>query len=207
MCHYILANRQIFNDKKVLEVGSGTGMSGIVAGHFAKSMVLTDHNEIVLNLLKENAEINEAAAGMLATLKYVRLSRIMLTKILATTKAHTTCQLLDWGNDSHLEKLGQHQYDIVIGSDVMFVKLRFVNSSPIHCSSFICLYTATGTIVWYRSSSQWTTYFQGTLVRNSSWHISRGRSMPRTTSSPKQQTHSISHTSRFRSRAMLQARI
>lgn len=39
----------------MLELGAGAGLSGIVCSKFAKRTILTDGNEIVMELLKRNS--------------------------------------------------------------------------------------------------------------------------------------------------------
>lgn len=55
-----LSNKQIFSNKKILELGSGVGFTGItIAKHCGiESMLMTDcHNE-VLKTIDENIQIN-----------------------------------------------------------------------------------------------------------------------------------------------------
>lgn len=55
-----LSNKQIFSDKKILELGSGVGFTGItIAKHCAiKSMLMTDCHIEVLKTIDENIQIN-----------------------------------------------------------------------------------------------------------------------------------------------------
>jgi predicted nicotinamide N-methyase len=48
--------RPFFTDKKVVELGSGAGLSGFVAARYAERVLLTDGNEIVMRLLDKNVE-------------------------------------------------------------------------------------------------------------------------------------------------------
>ena len=55
---YLCSNRSKFNNKSVLELGSGTGICGIVAAKLGCKVLLTDKDDKSLELAKENAEIN-----------------------------------------------------------------------------------------------------------------------------------------------------
>mmetsp|Transcript_38300 Transcript_38300/g.50476 ORF Transcript_38300/g.50476 Transcript_38300/m.50476 type:complete len:279 (+) Transcript_38300:260-1096(+) len=53
---YIAQNCNLFECKKVVELGAGCGLSGLVASQFSAQTALTDGNEIVVKLLEKNAE-------------------------------------------------------------------------------------------------------------------------------------------------------
>lgn len=56
---FILENRDLFANKTILEVGSGVGISSIVASMYAKKVVCTDINiGGILDLIKRNIELN-----------------------------------------------------------------------------------------------------------------------------------------------------
>jgi len=58
---FILANKILFSDKHILELGSGTGLAGIALKYMnpkCKKVVLTDYSPKVLNNLKDNIELN-----------------------------------------------------------------------------------------------------------------------------------------------------
>jgi len=52
----------LFKGKRVLELGSGAGLSGFVAAKYAKDVVLTDGNEIVMRLLNRNVDFVKTAS-------------------------------------------------------------------------------------------------------------------------------------------------
>ncbi len=58
MAYWIHFNRDLFKDKKVLEVGSGLGLCGIVAASYCKEIVITDYQELTLRALEYNISIN-----------------------------------------------------------------------------------------------------------------------------------------------------
>jgi predicted nicotinamide N-methyase len=96
LVHYLLKNRDSLASEDVLEVGSGTGITGIVAALCSKSVVVTDYNDIVLELLDHNAKQN-AISG---------------TKCI--------CKKLDWTRVESRETFPKHAYNVIIGSDVVY---------------------------------------------------------------------------------------
>lgn len=45
---------ETFRDKTVLELGAGPGLCGFVAAHVAKTVVLTDYQDLVMDLIDKN---------------------------------------------------------------------------------------------------------------------------------------------------------
>lgn len=88
--------RADFEKEDVLEVGSGTGITGLVAAVYSKSVVVTDYNEIVLDLLDHNAREN------------------------AIPGSKCICKQLDWTKKESRETFPQNAYRIIIGSDVVY---------------------------------------------------------------------------------------
>jgi len=72
---WLLMNKECLNNKKVLELGAGCGLSGLVAAkiisteNFNSTIILTDFNTKVLNNIKRNINLNSmgyiAKASML----------------------------------------------------------------------------------------------------------------------------------------------
>jgi hypothetical protein len=54
----MLQDTSILDNKRVLELGSGTGLGGLVAALFAQQVVLTDFLQPVLQLLEHNIRMN-----------------------------------------------------------------------------------------------------------------------------------------------------
>lgn len=83
-------------NEDVLEVGSGTGITGIVAAFCSKSVVVTDYNDIVLELLDHNAREN------------------------ALPGSKCVCKKLDWTIEESRRTFTPHSYNVIIGSDVVY---------------------------------------------------------------------------------------
>jgi len=93
---YFLASRQgqeIVAGKNVVELGAGCGLGGIAAASFCNQVVLTDGNEIVMDLLQKNAESRE----------------------------NVSASAFEWGTRSELhailDKMGH--VDVVVAADVV----------------------------------------------------------------------------------------
>jgi predicted nicotinamide N-methyase len=95
LCQYIQKNAPLFKDKILLELGSGTGLPGLLMSHYAKSITLTDFNKIVLELLEKNVEQNQSGNECL-------------------------CKQLAWGNEEQMSQFKEHSFDYIIGADIVF---------------------------------------------------------------------------------------
>jgi 2-polyprenyl-3-methyl-5-hydroxy-6-metoxy-1,4-benzoquinol methylase len=58
-CQFIAQNSELFHEKNIVELGCGTGLCGLFAGYFGRSVVITDGNDSVLELVKCNIHLNE----------------------------------------------------------------------------------------------------------------------------------------------------
>jgi len=96
LCNYILRHQSLFQGKRVLELGSGVGLSGLLAAQFASGVTLTDGNEAVLDLLRRNA----AACA-------------------PTTAAPMQCSRLQWGTSDE-DSIRPEDFDMIIGADIVF---------------------------------------------------------------------------------------
>jgi len=64
LSNFILANSKFFENKNVVELGSGAGLCGLWTARFAKKVVLTDCEDSVLQLLSINIQRNHFQTGM-----------------------------------------------------------------------------------------------------------------------------------------------
>ncbi len=58
LAHEVASQTEAFKDKRVLELGAGTGLPGIVAASLGGSVVQTDRHEVAMSVCKRNGEQN-----------------------------------------------------------------------------------------------------------------------------------------------------
>ncbi|CAG9322850.1 unnamed protein product [Blepharisma stoltei] len=97
LSQYLLENQHKLQDKDLLEVGSGSGFTGLFCSHFARKVVLSDGNDIVLRLLEKNKVFGHCP--------------IFVCKI-------------EWNEDNSAAELESKElpikYPVIIGSDVIY---------------------------------------------------------------------------------------
>lgn len=62
LAHEVAARAAEFRGRRVLELGAGTGLPGIVAASFGAEVVQTDRHELALAVCRRNGELNGAGA-------------------------------------------------------------------------------------------------------------------------------------------------
>jgi predicted nicotinamide N-methyase len=93
LSRWIRKNSGLFTDKRVIELGAGTGLPGIYASKFCKECILTDYLENVIENLSYNINLNERGTNCRA-------------------------KMLDWTTWDKSSKLGT--CDILIGSELTY---------------------------------------------------------------------------------------
>ena len=104
LCDYILANKQLFQDKNVLELGCGTGICSILLNKLNiinENYVTDGDSELVSNQLVKNFELNKISLNNSDT------NKIMLQRL--------------WWNEDTIPS----DIDIVIGADITFDSTLF----------------------------------------------------------------------------------
>jgi predicted nicotinamide N-methyase len=93
LAEYLLTHSSIIQGKTVLELGAGTGLTGLFISHLTYWVILTDGNEIVMNVLSKNVEF---ARGKCSAVQ------------------------VEWGKEA-LEREGYPgKYEVIIGADVVY---------------------------------------------------------------------------------------
>eukprot|EP01100_Stratorugosa_tubuloviscum_P010202 TRINITY_DN435_c0_g1_i1.p1 TRINITY_DN435_c0_g1~~TRINITY_DN435_c0_g1_i1.p1 ORF type:complete len:343 (+),score=143.25 TRINITY_DN435_c0_g1_i1:89-1117(+) len=97
---WLWANQHILVQKKVLEVGSGCGLVGMVTSMFCEKITLTDYTQQILDNIQHNINLNQTLIN----------------------KNNITLSLLDWCTFSptNLPQGIESKYDVIIGTDVVF---------------------------------------------------------------------------------------
>ncbi|MQM09823.1 hypothetical protein Taro_042703 [Colocasia esculenta] len=101
--NFLCKNTDILKGCSVIELGSGVGITGILCRRFCHQVVLTDHNDEVLEILKKNIELQASSVSPYT-------SGLMAEK-------------LEWGNVDHVSQILQKYpsgFDIILGADICF---------------------------------------------------------------------------------------
>ncbi|KAH9109385.1 hypothetical protein LEN26_004177 [Aphanomyces euteiches] len=106
---FMFRERELFADKRVLELGSGLGLCGILAHHLGAKVLITDGDKESMVLLVENCKLNG----------------------LDTNKC---CQELLWGENLTPETQGT--FDVLIGADIIYEK-EYVQPLFVTASHFL----------------------------------------------------------------------
>ncbi|EFA86241.1 hypothetical protein PPL_00803 [Heterostelium album PN500] len=116
---FILANKQLFNEKTILELGAGTGLIGLVLDQVnSKSVLLTDYSPVVLDNLKYNIENNGIKIQDLINVEYgdEQLQQNLENGDDTKFKVMT----FDWEANLDDKQCEAFQSDIILGADIVY---------------------------------------------------------------------------------------
>ncbi|KMZ71015.1 hypothetical protein ZOSMA_18G01130 [Zostera marina] len=135
MNNYLSKNAEILQGHSVIELGSGVGITGILCSRFCNEVVLTDHNDEVLEILNKNIELQRSSGTIVS--------------------AGLNAEKLEWGNHCHLDQIKQkysNGFDIILGADICFQQssipplfytvTKLLHSIQCHESKFILAYVS-----------------------------------------------------------------
>uniref|UniRef100_A0ACD5WNB8 Uncharacterized protein n=2 Tax=Avena sativa TaxID=4498 RepID=A0ACD5WNB8_AVESA len=97
---YLSEHPETVKGRSVIELGSGIGITGILCSRFCKEVVLTDHNDEVLEIIKKNIELQSTSGNADAAL---------------------TAEKLEWGNNDHVSNIVKEHpagFDLIVGADI-----------------------------------------------------------------------------------------
>ncbi|GAB2277086.1 hypothetical protein Dimus_011795 [Dionaea muscipula] len=99
---YLSKNAEMLQGCSVIELGSGVGITGMLCSRFCNKVVLTDHNEEVLKILKRNVDLHTSSGNS------PRCTELIAEK-------------LEWGNSDHINGIIQRYpngFDLILGADI-----------------------------------------------------------------------------------------
>ncbi|WRT70527.1 uncharacterized protein IL334_007525 [Kwoniella shivajii] len=111
----------ILRNKKVLELGSGTGLVGIVAGLLdPSSEVWVTDQEILLDLMEINAELNIPSPIPIPTPTWTTSN---ITSVIGRRNVHAV--ELNWGEDLSDSDIPIEEIDLVLAADCVYFEPAF----------------------------------------------------------------------------------
>ncbi|KAB1227510.1 Protein N-lysine methyltransferase METTL21A [Morella rubra] len=99
---YLSKNTEMLRGCSVIELGSGVGITGILCSRFCQNVVLTDHNDEVIKILKKNIELHVSPEN-------------------PNSCAGLGAEKLEWGNSDQINQIIQEYpggFDLVLGADI-----------------------------------------------------------------------------------------
>lgn len=151
MCTYLRRHSDVIQNKKVLELGAGCGLCGLVCRMAleAESVLITDGDHQVMKNLRYNVELNGLQLADAATLK--------------SSNATISCPQLIWGKNHAIKFAEQYgKQDVLVATDCLYISqsvyplfetanellektglFLFVNSYPWVCPTEMVLDIAT----------------------------------------------------------------
>ncbi|XP_008449636.1 uncharacterized protein LOC103491460 [Cucumis melo] len=104
MNNYLSQHAHLLQGCSIIELGSGVGITGILCSKFCHKVVLTDHNEEVLKILKKNIQLHASPESL-------------------GNSAELAAEKLEWGNSDQITQvMDKHSggFDLILGADICF---------------------------------------------------------------------------------------
>ena len=104
----------MLGQKKVVELGSGPGLGGLIAARWAKSVLLTDYQDLVMDLIETNIKKcnpNDKCLMLSAKLDWTRVNE---------EKYFENIQLVDGDSTVRGSLTSDFKPDVLIGTDVVY---------------------------------------------------------------------------------------
>ncbi|CAI9285082.1 unnamed protein product [Lactuca saligna] len=99
---YLSNNVELLQGCSAVELGSGVGVTGILCSRFCHKVVLTDHNDEVLKILKKNIDLHVSSDN-------------------PSSCSALSSEKLEWGNTDQLNQIIQKHpegFDLILGADI-----------------------------------------------------------------------------------------
>ncbi|XVF47276.1 hypothetical protein PTKIN_Ptkin03bG0096600 [Pterospermum kingtungense] len=99
---YLSKTAEMLQGCSLIELGSGVGITGMLCSRFCQQILLTDHNEEVLKILRRNIELNSSSEN-------------------PSCSAVLEAEKLEWGNSDQINRILQKYsggFDLILGADI-----------------------------------------------------------------------------------------
>ncbi|KAI3993976.1 hypothetical protein MKX01_002989 [Papaver californicum] len=107
--NYLSQNPHVVQGCSVIELGSGVGVTGILCSRFCREVILTDHNDEVVKIMKKNIELNTSSG-------------------IPDCCAGLAAEKLEWGNADQIGQILKRYprgFDLVLGADIYILTFTF----------------------------------------------------------------------------------
>ena len=121
------SRRQVFKGRDVCELGAGVGLPGLLLGRHASRMVLTDYVDPILEVLRYNVRLNNAAAGDGGEFAHLKGRLTPQTEV---AFLDWDADQDEWGDEGLIEP---HSFDILIGSELTYSTLSVETLPDVIC--------------------------------------------------------------------------
>ncbi|GAV62144.1 Methyltransf_16 domain-containing protein [Cephalotus follicularis] len=101
---YLSKNADMLRGCSIIELGSGVGITGILCSRFCRQVVLTDHNEEILD---KNIELHSSSEN---------------------SNCELVAEKLEWGNVDQINQISQNYsggFDLVLGADIYILLIFY----------------------------------------------------------------------------------
>ncbi|EGG15356.1 hypothetical protein DFA_10190 [Cavenderia fasciculata] len=104
LTQYIVSKREEYQNGSILEVGSGVGICGLFVARVNPNSVVSDNNDIVMELLEENAQLSRTDGYPCQAVK------------------------LEWGDMANIESVKKQYgtFDTILGADVVYWRTSII---------------------------------------------------------------------------------
>ncbi|EFA83969.1 hypothetical protein PPL_03041 [Heterostelium album PN500] len=123
MSRWIFKHQDAFSGQKCLELGSGVGLTGILAAHFCQSITLTDYLPPLLENLKYNVDLNSRKD----TVDMDDDEEIRVNNRMIELKEKVDVKYLNWDEIDSITVSEDEKYDIIFGSELTYSLLSVDN--------------------------------------------------------------------------------
>ncbi|KAL9333832.1 hypothetical protein Peur_073971 [Populus x canadensis] len=130
---YLAKNAEMLKGCSIIELGSGVGVTGILCSKFCPQLLLTDHNDEVLKILKKNIELCASSenpnccAGKREKQKNTKCGQMFILRHtdIFLLHAELAAEKLEWGNSDHIDQILQRYsrgFDLILGADIYILQ-------------------------------------------------------------------------------------